>query len=337
MFNIRTIQEKDFFSQKTNEDKIKFLLQYAILAPSTHNTQPWQFKIGENYCDIYIDPEKRLPHSDKTDKWLYVSIGCCIENLITAAQYFSVYESSKMFFKGNHVTRIYFKFDINKKVNKDYKKKFNVIPLRQNKRGIFIDKPIEKAKFEILSKSYHSNPEIKAHFITNRSQIKSIADLTANGLKMASKNMNFRKELSSWIHHNLSNRKDGMHGFAFNLPLFPSFIFPYLLKYFDLGFITAKIAAKNILSSQVVCLITANKDSQTYWIEVGRAIQHIMLELESLGLSCTINIASVENKSKSIQKLLNTTNIPQFLFAIGYMKSKPKYTERVDVNSKIIS
>jgi nitroreductase len=37
--------ETKFPEQSSPAEKLKFLLQYAVLAPSSHNTQPWLFRI----------------------------------------------------------------------------------------------------------------------------------------------------------------------------------------------------------------------------------------------------------------------------------------------------
>ena len=42
------IKKEDFLHQGQLADKIRFVLGYAILAPSTHNSQPWLFKVKEN-------------------------------------------------------------------------------------------------------------------------------------------------------------------------------------------------------------------------------------------------------------------------------------------------
>ncbi|MFN9911868.1 MAG: nitroreductase family protein, partial [Pirellulaceae bacterium] len=36
-------------------DRLRFLLQYAVLAPSSHNTQPWKFRIESNRIDLFMD------------------------------------------------------------------------------------------------------------------------------------------------------------------------------------------------------------------------------------------------------------------------------------------
>lgn len=61
-------------------------LAYAILAPNPHNRQPWQFDlVGEDRVDIYVDLERRLPHTDPYDRQITIGFGCMMELLRIAA------------------------------------------------------------------------------------------------------------------------------------------------------------------------------------------------------------------------------------------------------------
>lgn len=61
-------------------------LAYAILAPNPHNRQPWQFDlVGDDRIDIYVDLERRLPHTDPYDRQITIGFGCMIELLRMAA------------------------------------------------------------------------------------------------------------------------------------------------------------------------------------------------------------------------------------------------------------
>ena len=61
-------------------------LAYAILAPSSHNRQPWMFElIGEDRIDVYCDLDRRLPETDPFDRQITVSFGCMLELLSLAA------------------------------------------------------------------------------------------------------------------------------------------------------------------------------------------------------------------------------------------------------------
>ena len=61
-------------------------LAYAILAPNPHNRQPWQFDlVGADRIDVYVDLERRLPHTDPYDRQITIGFGCMLELLRMAA------------------------------------------------------------------------------------------------------------------------------------------------------------------------------------------------------------------------------------------------------------
>ena len=61
-------------------------LAYAILAPNPHNRQPWQFDlVGDDRIDVYVDLDRRLPHTDPYDRQITIGFGCMLELLRMAA------------------------------------------------------------------------------------------------------------------------------------------------------------------------------------------------------------------------------------------------------------
>src|SRR5215510_16446663 len=61
------------------------ILYYASLAPSGHNAQPWQVRLGEGQHWIGTDSARWLPKVDPTNREVTLSVGAFVENLITAA------------------------------------------------------------------------------------------------------------------------------------------------------------------------------------------------------------------------------------------------------------
>lgn len=61
-------------------------LAYAILAPNPHNRQPWQFElVGDDQINVYVDLDRRLPHTDPFDRQITIGFGCMLELLQIAA------------------------------------------------------------------------------------------------------------------------------------------------------------------------------------------------------------------------------------------------------------
>jgi hypothetical protein len=60
------------------EERLRFLLNYAVLAPSGHNTQPWLFRVGNGEVDLYADRTRGLPVVDPEDRALVISCGAAL-------------------------------------------------------------------------------------------------------------------------------------------------------------------------------------------------------------------------------------------------------------------
>jgi hypothetical protein len=64
----------------------KRALSYAVLAPNSHNRQPWIAELkGEDRLLLYRDNSLNLPETDPFDRQLTVSMGCFLELLRMAA------------------------------------------------------------------------------------------------------------------------------------------------------------------------------------------------------------------------------------------------------------
>lgn len=52
------VDVKEFPKHGSIEDQLIFLLHYAILDPSSHNSQPWQFNNNGPLMQILLTPRK---------------------------------------------------------------------------------------------------------------------------------------------------------------------------------------------------------------------------------------------------------------------------------------
>jgi hypothetical protein len=62
-------------------DQVLDALRAAGLAPSTHNTQPWRFRVAEGAFEVWADPSRRLPIVDPDDRQLRLACGAAMFNL----------------------------------------------------------------------------------------------------------------------------------------------------------------------------------------------------------------------------------------------------------------
>lgn len=86
--DVWSVAEADFPRDGDSGDQARFLVRYAILAPSTHNTLPWSFRIVGNGIDVFADRSRWLRVADPDQRELLLSVGCALENLVIAAEHF---------------------------------------------------------------------------------------------------------------------------------------------------------------------------------------------------------------------------------------------------------
>ena len=92
-----SVKESDFPQNGSSEERAAFLLNYAILAPSIYNTQPWRFYVSPDEILIFVDESRWLKAADGNKREMYLAIGGAIENLIIAADHFG-YKSNVSYF-----------------------------------------------------------------------------------------------------------------------------------------------------------------------------------------------------------------------------------------------
>lgn len=338
-------EDKDlFFALSSIEEKIKFLLRYAVLAPSTHNIQPWLYRVRNNTCELLFNPELKLKYADQKGRDLYISLGCTLENLILAARYYGLkeniaYEANDN--DDNRVATILFE-EMNEGPDERYQNLLETMLARVNTRGPFIDKKVSPeliSKLEDLSDTDYSSLGIQINFIEDKEKIKKMAELTAKGMKLAHGNKAFRREMSHWIVNNYTRRKEGMIGYSMNMPGPISFFISSVIKYFNMGSIMGKLNLMSVSSAPLLCLVTAPKNEAETWIKIGRLAERTILELNDKGLSTSIYLASIEmgDLYQEVRKIVNSADDPQFAFVAGYMTGTFRTTPRHEPTAKLLN
>lgn len=92
-----SINAANFPHSGSEYDQLRFLLGYAILAPSSHNTQPWRFRVEESQVDFILDYDGWLKVADDDQRELHISVGCAMENLLVAAEHFGFGHTTNIF------------------------------------------------------------------------------------------------------------------------------------------------------------------------------------------------------------------------------------------------
>lgn len=65
-------------------ETVRSALSLAVRAPSVHNSQPWQWRVGEHSLHLYADPDLHLRHTDPDARDMLLSCGAALNHCVVA-------------------------------------------------------------------------------------------------------------------------------------------------------------------------------------------------------------------------------------------------------------
>lgn len=330
------VREADFPSTATLFDQLKFLLRYAVLAPSGPNTQPWKLSIKDNEVSLIADFTRSLPSLDPTNRTLYLSHGCLLANTLIAAEHFGFGYDVKCLPDGVSGERTA-AIQINKKGNGHrFPDLFQEITKRHTNRKPYESQPIEPEKIRML-KDCIDRVGFRLDIISDIEGKSNIADILARSQKIQLGNKDMRKELAKWIRPNTSDLKDGLPGYSFGYSDFESYLGSFIFGTFDMSSSRARIETANMKASPAVSVLSTDSDDKSTWIKAGMLFETMFLTATKLDVRFDLfsqPVAIPELKQEMAQML--NTKYPQLLIRMGYAQPQ-RHTPRRPIEEVLIA
>lgn len=325
----------DFFKLSNEIDRLKFLINFAVLAPSTHNNQPWQFLINNSDILIFPNPKRELPVADPDHRLLFFSLGCAVENIVIAADYYS-YQTRVEYFpfdKDGVIARISFK-TIPSKASDQKNHLIFAIPKRRTNRTKYTTQIPKK---EILSSLQGlAIDSASVSLVLDLNTQENIAEILINSRVESFNNKFFRCELADYKRTNLTNSPIGMPAFTMGFNTLLSFVAPFFIRHINVMKILKK-KEENLLKKHtpVFAFIVIQEDSTVDWLAAGRLFERVALEAERRSIQTAIS--GIHPKAREqIKKILKTPFFPQVFFRMGYADKTPHHSPRLSAKDVII-
>lgn len=311
--NAWQIRAEDFPSEGDGKEQLRFLLGYAILAPSSHNTQPWRFEIEDNRVLLYADRTRALPANDPEDRELTISCGCALMNLRVAAAHEGLGASCDIA-PDTIDEDLLAVVELGKgdAPSSTESELFQSIEGRRTYRKRFDDRDVPDSTLSALSEAAVEEGAW-LQVIESEDKRQNIAALVSEGDSIQWSNPSWRRELAAWMHPR--RRGDGL-----TMPAGVSPIAQLVVRTFDMGNGVGAKDKQLADESPVLAVIGTDGDSVKNWLEAGQALEKVLLSAHSNGLQASylnqpIQVASLRSK---LQNLLGRGGFPQVLIRLGY-------------------
>jgi hypothetical protein len=291
------------------------LVRYATLAPSSHNTQCWKFRVEQHAISILPDLSRRCPAVDPDDHHLFASLGCAAENLIQAALANGLKGEAR--FDATTAGGISVALESTKAVVSPL---FQAIPERQCTRAEFDGKPLSSQESRALEQA-GTGAGVRVLLLTGEAAMENILEYVVAGNTAQMSDPAFVEELKAWIRFSSDEAVrtgDGLFSKTTGSPSVPRWLGSRL---FGMLF-TAKSEndkyAKHLRSSAGVAVFVSEANDKAHWIEAGRCYERFALQATALGIR-----NALVNQPVEVSALR-----PQFAGFLGVGDSRPDLVAR---------
>ena len=331
------VSELDFPSRGSDLQKLKFMLQYAVLAPSSHNSQPWLFSLMEDAVELYADRQRSLPRTDPEDRELIMSCGAALLFLRVALHHFT-YTGEVEHFPEPHDQNLLARVRLGGREvpSPENEELFHAIDKRRTNR-----QPFERWKVAAaLVNGLESAAEAEGAWfrdVRDQEERDAVAALVAEGDRAQMSDRTFRLELAAWMRPNLSGSNDGIPGYGLGLGNLASYAGPLLVRTFDMGERRAARDHEIAEGSPLLAVLATDYDRPADWLTAGQALGRVLLRARADGVSASylnrpIEVAELRPR---LRDALGLAGFPQVLLRLGY-GADPRPTPRRPLEEVLI-
>jgi hypothetical protein len=321
------VKESDFPVNSSNDEKLKFLLNYAILAPSSQNTQPWKFNVSGSEIEVLSDKTRWLTVADADQREFYISIGCAMENLLIAAGHFG-YASDVQYFPEPNRTDLVATVRLipgGKLENRD-PGLFQAILARHTNRQPYENRTVPESDLQLLN---NTTEEGLGLYVTSDPKIKSeFRDLEVRADKIQYDNVEYKSELGYWLGQGMM----GPTGIQAKIAQFE-------VLFLDDGKDQIKKDSDLLNSTPALGFIISSENDRTSQVKAGQLLERVWLTATALNIRVQPMSQALEvPQTKEVLARLVPDNgsYLQQTFRLGYAPPETEYTPRRPMKEVIV-
>jgi hypothetical protein len=276
------------------ERKLSACVRYAVLAPSSHNTQPWKFRVMADRIVLLADRTRALPVCDPHDRELTISCGCALQHLLLAMRRFGIRPRlSLRAVKGEPDVLATVLADASPGREESLPtaelRLFEAIPFRRTCRHPFADVELPGGFGEAVSAAgaLAGHGRVSIAILGDRQSRERVGNLVAEADLVQFADRRFRRELALWMHHNRSSKPDGMPGYAMGMGELTSLVAPMVVRTFDMGRGRAAKDEELARHSPLLVVLSTRRDEPRDWLLTGMVLANVLLRATADGVSAS--------------------------------------------------
>jgi hypothetical protein len=312
------VDSSGYPSEEVRSARLEYLVRYAVLAPSTHNSQPWIFRVRDDALELLADESRALPICDPFQREMLISCGAALQFARLAARNLGRAEHIHLLPDTDDpdlLARL--KLGGRTSPTRSEVLRFEAIRHRHTNRTVFRDDLAAADLASLTPLAEH----LGARFVSSCDKVARdlLGELVNEADQFQMANPALRQELARWIRPTGSQRRDGMSVGSFGLPDRLSAPIAWAIGMFDLGTATAQTHRELVETSPCFGLLWTFDDDRRSWLHCGMALADVLLELTARGLAVSFLNQPIELATyrQQVARLFGADGHPQMLMRIG--------------------
>jgi hypothetical protein len=285
---------------------------HAVLAPSSHNSQPWAIGVDANSLTIRADRTMALPVTDPQGRELVISCGAALLNARVAAGQLAGAVEWQVF-PDSADPDLFARLRVGEELpgSVDDSLLFAAIENRRTYRRDFADRQVAPA---LVTELEGCARDEGAHLrVLGSAERAVVTELIGDGDRIQWADAAWRRELAAWMR----SRRSG-DGLTVPAPVAP--LVRGAVARLDLG---ARVARRDMRLAErapLLAVLQTDADSPEDWLAAGQALERVLLRAAATGLQASFlnQPVQVAELRPRLRAATSDARQPQLVLRFGY-------------------
>jgi len=292
----------------------------AVMAPSSHNTQPWRFRIVGSTLEILADSRRHLPVIDRERRQLVQSCGCALFNARVAVRAMGYADEVSVMLTDGTQPDLLATLHLGPHVisSESELALMRALPLRRTNRRRFLPRPVSATDTATLVETAAFQGAWMVRLLP--AQKTEIAQLIDQADQLQYGDPAFRHEIANWLTPFASRRRDGIPFVEKEYGSAIPFTIMRALRSPGLGDEFGKLEEELVIGAPVLVVLGTDSDDPVDWLACGQALEAVLLHATHLGLSAAFlnQVLELPELRGRVATLLDRPGYPQMVLRLGY-------------------
>jgi hypothetical protein len=306
-------------------DEMRAVAEFASLAPSVHNTQPWRFVATPHCLEVHIDPERGLHYLDPHGRQMYLSCGIVAEFARLAIRSLGSACTVRLLPKGAKDTLVA-KLIVGSRepTTPAEQRLIDAVSRRYTDRGPYSDEPTSRSVLQRM-RDAASERRCWLRVLDKPGDRLAAIRLVSAAEAAETTDEDYRRELDSW--RRIGTSQDGIPGEA--------------VVGWDNAYRVSDIPLRDFngrddqprpgadepptVERDTIVVVGSDQDTPLHWLQAGRALADVMLVLTDADLvSQPIGpVLDLPGTRAQLRRELGLVGYPQLILRVGRGLRRP--------------